>query len=739
VSNRFRWTHLQWEQLKIIDTNGGLEQRLGSLPKTLEEAYDELYARSNPEGPERLMLQRAVRWVMCARKPLSSRTLLSAMRMESEKEDATNVFQEADLTKASLETVCRHLVVHDQRLDEWKFPHASVSEYFKERGKEWMTDREVRIAGLLVEFLADCCSNYGKARSPRDAGFQDEDEDSTSSSSDESWRSELTDPDNSLHPRHPLQKYTSRHWAKHIQGLSGDDSKATKVVEPLKKFIGEGYSWKQPSSAYQIFCKHILPQVYAFQSWRVESRAKEHPAFLVAYLGLDKVLQGWWDRDLEPSWFKADEGSDLLAVAAAFGRIDICAGLIRRGCDVNRRTSQNALEAAITNRRIDITELLLDTGANPNAIVNGQSVLCVAAAEGGQYVQLLMKKGADPNIRCTADCFNGSALSAAANFNQIESLSVLIKNGANINSQDPESPLSVAAYRGNLECVRLLIEHGAYANVLLQYRAFGSPLAAAACLGNLECARLLIEHGADSNASLQYGEYGSPLAAAAYNGNLECARLLIEHGADANALLQHGGYGSPLAAAVCMGRLECARLLIEHGADANILLQHGEYGSPLAAAAFMGRLECARLLIEHGADANILLQHGEYGSPLAAAVAGGELECVRLLIEHGADASAFLQYGEYGSVLAAAILGENAQLEVVRYLVEERGAGPTHLANARSTREEVGKWSVKDYREILAYLIKDCRFDPQLLHGIGVDPQYMRPGAMDLPRNINGT
>jgi ankyrin repeat protein len=713
VSNRFRWTHLQWEQLKTIDTNGGLEQRLGSLPKTLEEAYDELYARSDPEGPERLMLQRAVRWVMCAREPLSSRTLLSAMRMQSEKEDATNVFQEADLTEASLETVCRHLVVHDQRFDVWKFPHASVSEYFKERGGEWITDREVRIAGLLVEFMTDCCSNYGKiwslpgADSDEDED-EDEDDDGTSSSSDESWWwDKPVDPDNSLDPRHRLQRYTSRHWGEHIQDLSDDSSKATNVVEPLKTFIGESYAWKQPSSAYQIFCKHILPEEFAFESWRVESRAKEHPAFLVAYVGLDKLLQGWWDRDLEPSWFKTDEGSDLLAVAAAFGRIDFCADLIRRGCDVNRCTNQNALEAAITNRRIDITELLLDTGAHPNVIVDGRSVLCVAAAKGGQYVQLLMKKGADPDIRCT-DCAYGSALSAAAYFNEIGSLSVLIKMGANVNSQDPESH-------------------------------FGSPLAAAACGGSLECVRLLIEHGADSNAFLQYGKFGSPLAAAAFHGSLECARLLIEHGADATAFLQYGEYGSPLAAAVDGGELECIRLLIEHGADANILLQHGEYGSPLAAAAYNGSLECVRLLIEHGADSNAFLQYGEYGSPLAAAVAGGELKCAHLLIEHGADTHAFLEFGEYGSVLAAAVLGWYAKLEVVRYLVEKRGAGPTHLAIVRPTGKEIMKFDDEDYREILAYLIKDCRFDPQLLHGIGVDPQYMPPGAMDLPRNINGT
>ncbi|KAJ0323194.1 hypothetical protein COL5a_008414 [Colletotrichum fioriniae] len=60
----FRWTYLQWEQLKEFDTNTSVIARLGRLPKTLTKAYDEIYDKHEPESFERFMLQRAVRWVI---------------------------------------------------------------------------------------------------------------------------------------------------------------------------------------------------------------------------------------------------------------------------------------------------------------------------------------------------------------------------------------------------------------------------------------------------------------------------------------------------------------------------------------------------------------------------------------------------------------------------------------------------------------------------------------------------
>ncbi|KAJ3944291.1 uncharacterized protein N0V96_005817 [Colletotrichum fioriniae] len=134
----FRWTYLQWEQLKEFDTNTSVIARLGRLPKTLTKAYDEIYDKHEPESFERFMLQRAVRWVMCVREPFDSCKLLSAIRVESEKMrgDGMKAVDKSDLTEKMLETVCRHLIVRDPDLNVWRFSHASVREYFEDKKKE---------------------------------------------------------------------------------------------------------------------------------------------------------------------------------------------------------------------------------------------------------------------------------------------------------------------------------------------------------------------------------------------------------------------------------------------------------------------------------------------------------------------------------------------------------------------------------------------------------------------------
>lgn len=60
---------LQWEQLKKCKTSRAARDRLTRLPVDLKEMYDEIYSRG--EDHDRVALQRAVRWVMCALEPLS--------------------------------------------------------------------------------------------------------------------------------------------------------------------------------------------------------------------------------------------------------------------------------------------------------------------------------------------------------------------------------------------------------------------------------------------------------------------------------------------------------------------------------------------------------------------------------------------------------------------------------------------------------------------------------------------
>jgi ankyrin repeat protein len=223
----------------------------------------------------------------------------------------------------------------------------------------------------------------------------------------------------------------------------------------------------------------------------------------------------------------------------------------------------------------------------------------------------------------------------------------LIKRGAQVNLQTGEcgSALATAAWRGETETVKYLVEQGADVNLLLQTGECGSALAAAAWRGETEMVKYLVEQGADVNLLLQTGDYGSALAGAAWSGETEMVKYLVKQGADVNLLLQTGDYGSALAAAAWWGDTETVKYLVKQGADVNLLLQTGDFGSALAAAAWRGETKTVKYLVEQGADVNLLLQTGDYGSALAAAVREGKTEIVKYLIEQGADIDLLLPTG----------------------------------------------------------------------------------------------
>lgn len=476
------------------------------------------------------MLQRAVRWILCARKPFDSCTLISAIRLESEKRDGECDIDKSDLNEQTLETVCRHLIVRDPNLGVWKFPHASVAEYFGDKEEPWVKDAQAEVTVFLINWMTDCCSNPPSDWPPADP------EAGISYTGISRWfETGRADPDDTLDPRHPLQTYIHQNWLHHIQDLPDDDPKVTDVAQALKRFLGE--SPQQPSTEYYVFFQNILiHQRFCYPYITRSLYEKTHSAFAVVALGLHRVLDGWWDKDLNPPLM-----SKLLPFAIQFGDTEVCIKLISRGCDINGHaecTHQSALGISIAERKIDTIRLLLENGGNPNLIVGRHSLLCLAVEKGTEYAQLLLEKGADPNIKCSIDS-------------------------------------SIGCW-------------------------FDSALSRAGCDGNFDALKALTGKGAFVNQENLRGMYGSPLAAAAYGGNLDCARFLIEQGADANALLKWGKFGSPLAAAVYRGRLDCARLLVRHGAGVNPYLEFGEYGSVLAAAilGFYPSLDMVKFLVE---------------------------------------------------------------------------------------------------------------------------------------------
>ncbi|HMB93116.1 MAG TPA: ankyrin repeat domain-containing protein [Rhodothermales bacterium] len=155
-------------------------------------------------------------------------------------------------------------------------------------------------------------------------------------------------------------------------------------------------------------------------------------------------------------------------------------------------------------------------------------------------------------------------------------------------SENGETPMLVAAYRGAHDIIALLRGRGAVLNIF-----------EAAAVGDTERVQVLI---ADNPALLQtYSPDGwTPLHLACFFGHAETARVLLDAGSEVRCWSRNATKNTPLHAAIA-GIRDHALIerLIEQGADVNAA--GGAGVTPLHLAASRGDMELVDLLLTHGA------------------------------------------------------------------------------------------------------------------------------------------
>jgi ankyrin repeat protein/uncharacterized glyoxalase superfamily protein PhnB len=196
--------------------------------------------------------------------------------------------------------------------------------------------------------------------------------------------------------------------------------------------------------------------------------------------------------------------------------------------------------------------------------------------------------------------------------------------------------LHEAAKRGQVEVVRLLLQHGANPNA----REAGDstyPLHWAAAHGHIDTVRALLDAGADVQgfgdvhmldvigwATLYRAPGDDPMQMPASRQDL--VRLLLERGAHHH-----------IFSAICIGDLELIRALVEQNPELlDRRLSRFEHGmTPLHFAISRKRYEILDLLIELGAD--LEAEDGTGQTALAVAMLRGDQEAMRRLHAAGAN------------------------------------------------------------------------------------------------------
>ena len=186
---------------------------------------------------------------------------------------------------------------------------------------------------------------------------------------------------------------------------------------------------------------------------------KEYLLFTISKLGKKEAIKYLLDSRVDIKKKLDEDGWTALMLASQNGRKEMCELLIEKGADVNAVSIRGtALMVAAEEGNKEVCELLIEKGAEINAVNEfGTTALMFAAKEGNKEVcQLLVEKGLEVN---TADKYGITAFMRAANRGNKEVCQLLIEKGADVNAVDLKNrtPLVISVESGQREIIEMLI------------------------------------------------------------------------------------------------------------------------------------------------------------------------------------------------------------------------------------------------------------------------------------------
>ena len=274
------------------------------------------------------------------------------------------------------------------------------------------------------------------------------------------------------------------------------------------------------------------------------------------------------------------------------------------------------------------------------AEATNEQLIKAVIANDATAVKQLLEAGVSPDaVDSDGDPILKSAILGAESNGNTDIVELLVKYGADVNVPDSKgyALLPQATLAGQLEVVQLLLDAGADVHGIMTARTLAgftgeqTALVIAADRGHIEIVKLLIAYGVDVNQIS--GTYkGVALHLAAWENHPEIVQILLDNGADPDVYNTWDLGETPLHYAVRNHSYAAVQALLEGGADMDIRFRLGK--TALMEVIRSRNIEMATIILDEGADPN--LQDDAGNTALHYAVSARQSEIIPILIEHGA-------------------------------------------------------------------------------------------------------
>ena len=570
-----------------------IRQTLQSLPKTLDQTYERIILGIEEEYKKQAII--ALRWLVFARRPLKLIELAEAVAVDSMKADCHVFNPEERLFKPEfILEICSSLVSASgsESLAEVRLAHFSVQEYI-------VSDRilggpaadfnidHLRADSILGEFCTSYLLKICPQPIPTDPSFRDLSsyiaryqhispllpyaveywyKHASSSIVRSSCTSELI---LTFLARDKQDRYIKNWWNLasyfhlfvffhlqdfgNIQGAIGYAAYLGLLPEVVimleKEIASEERARLLEASLYAAALgRHFdIVKMLLDVGAPPDAQGRQFKTALqaAAQNRQPSIVHALLEKGAKPNITGGEYGCALYA-AASVGCLVSVKHLLAGGADINFKASgpkrassagDTLLGEAVYNGRLDIVELLLQHGADPNSegVKYGSVLQMATLLHSNGLFTLLLSNDANPNLK-------SSAYQSAY-----------------------ESTLQTAAEWCKTEAARLDLIESVDPNISGGDESRGTSLQATTELEEPSIVQLLLQHGANPN--LAAGRFGSPLEIATYQKDKPIIGILLANGAKLDTYDQE--LHDAVKAAAARSMQEAVDLLLDHFAIQN--------------------------------------------------------------------------------------------------------------------------------------------------------------------------